>query len=95
MQLVVVIDEKIKEGQLGAFMDYMRDMIALTKQEDGCIAYDIYEAIDGSGEVVMVEIWASQEAFDEHCKTDHFKEFIPGGDVYKVSPPHVRIFGRL
>jgi len=95
MQITVVIDETIKEGQVGAFVEYMREMIRLTKEEDGCIAYDLYEAIDGSGEVVMVEIWESKEALDLHMQTAHFKEFIPGSDAYKDSPSKVRIFGRL
>ena len=95
MQTVVVIDESIKEGQVSAFVEYMREMIRLTKEEDGCIAYDLYEAIDGSGEVVMVEIWESKEALDLHMQTEHFKEYIPGGDVYKENPSKVRIFSRL
>ena len=95
MQVTVVVEERIKEGQLAAFVEYMREMIRLTKEEDGCIAYDLYESIDGSGEVVLVEIWESKEALDNHLETDHFKELFPGGDVYKAEPPNVRIFGRL
>jgi len=95
MQTVVVIDETIKAGQLGAFMDYMREMIRLTKAEDGCIAYDFYEAQDGSGEVVLVEIWESSEALDLHLQTEHFKEFFSGADIFRERPSKVRVFSRL
>ena len=95
MALAVVVEEKIKEGQLGAFVEYMREMIAITKQEDGCIAYDLYEAIDGSGAVVMVEIWESKEALDKHMESEHFKRLIPGGDAYKAEPSKVKVYNRL
>ena len=95
MAVAVVVEEKVKEGQTEAFVEYMREMIALTKEEDGCIAYDLYEAIDGSGKVVMVEIWASKEALDKHMQSEHFKNFIPGGEIYKDGPPDIQIFNRL
>jgi len=96
MTVAVVVEEKIKEGQTAAFVDYMREMIALTKQEDGCIAYDLYEAADGSGGVVMLEMWESQEALDKHMESDHFKKFVPGGGIYKEEgPPNIRVFNRL
>jgi len=95
MQTSVVVSETIKEGQLGAFLDYMREMIRLTKEEAGCIAYDFYTAVDGSGEVVLVEIWESKEALDLHLQTEHFKEFFPGADIYREIPSEIRIFTRL
>ena len=95
MTMAVVVEEKIKEGQTGAFVDYMREMIALTKEEDGCIAYDLYEANDGSGAVVLLEMWESKEALEKHMETEHFKKFVPGGEIYKDGPPNIRIFNRL
>ena len=95
MQVAVVVEEQIKEGQKDAFVEYMREMIRLTHEEEGCIAYDLYESLDGSGEVVMVEVWESKEALDKHMETDHFKEFVPGGEKYKSGPPNIKIFGKL
>ena len=95
MAVAVVVEEKINEGQLGEFVEYMREMIATTKQEDGCIAYDLYEAADGSGKVVMIEMWESKEALDRHMESDHFKKFVPGGKAYTAGPPDIQIFSRL
>ena len=95
MAVAVVVEEKIKAGQTGAFVEYMREMIRLTKEEDGCIAYDLYEDADGSGEVMMVEIWETREKLDAHMKTEHFAKFVPGGEVYKDAPPNIKILNRL
>ncbi|MCL1895398.1 MAG: antibiotic biosynthesis monooxygenase [Clostridiales bacterium] len=91
----VIVEEKVKEGQLEAYVGYMAEMIALTRQEDGCIAYGLHEAVDGSGAVVMIEAWESKEALDKHMESEHFKKFVPGGDVYKAEPSVIRVFSDL
>jgi len=95
MQISVIVEENIKEGQKDAFVAHMREMIRLTKEEDGCIAYDLYESIEGTGEIVLVELWESKEALDAHLQTDHFKELFPASEVFKAGPPKVRLFGIL
>ena len=95
MQVSCIVEETIIEGQIDAFVDYMSDMVRLTKAEAGCIAYDLYESIDGSGEVVLVEIWKDKEALDTHMQTDHFKKYVPGSDVFKAKPTKARIFSKL
>ena len=95
MQISVIVEEYIKEGQKDAFVAHMREMIRLTKEEDGCLAFDLYESLGDDGEMVMVEIWESKEALDKHMQTDHFKEFVPAGEQYKSKPSVLKIFSRL
>jgi len=95
MTIGVIVEEKIKDGQFGEFVDYMAEMIALTKQENGCIAYDLYEAADGSDSVVMIELWESKEALDAHMASEHFKRLIPGAEIYKEKPSVIRVFSRV
>jgi len=96
MTIAVVCKEKIKEGQKEAFLAYMREMIELTHQEDGCIAYDLYEPEnDPDADLVMIELWESKEALDRHMASAHFQRLVPGGDVYKTAPTEVRIYERV
>ena len=95
MQVSVVVEEYIKEGQKDAFVAHMRELIRLTKEEEGCIAYDLYEALDDPDEVVMVEIWENKEALDNHMQTEHFQKMVPAGEIFKTAPSKVKIFGRL
>ncbi len=95
MAIGVVVKETVKEGQTRAFVDYMAEMIALTKQEDGCIAYDLYEAADGSGEVVMIEIWETKEALNKHMESEHFKKFIPGGRAFLDADSDIKVYKKL
>jgi quinol monooxygenase YgiN len=95
MAVAVVVKEHVKEGQLDAYVSHMGEAIALTKQEEGNIAYDLYEAADGSDEVVMVEIWETQEALDRHMRSEHFLRIIPAGDAYKTAPSEIKVYNRL
>ena len=94
MLVSVLVEKKVKEGQLGALAEYLAEMIALTRQEDGCIAYGLHEAVDGSG-AVMIESWESQEALGRHMESEHFKKFIPGCDEYLDAPSEIRVFNSL
>ena len=95
MQISCVVVETIKEGQVGAFVEHMREMVRLTKEEGGCIAYDMYEPLEGSNEVALVEIWEGMEALEIHQETDHFKNFVPSGDVFRAKPAVVRMFRKI
>ena len=95
MTIAVVVEEKIKDGQNAAFAEYMREMIALTKEEDGCIAYDLYEAVDGSKKCVMVELWENKEKLDAHMESEHFKRLIPPAEEFKAEPSNIRVFNKL
>jgi len=95
MTIALVCKEKIKEGQKEAFLDYMREMIRLTHEEEGCIAYDLYEPDDDpDADLVMIELWESREALDRHMASEHFQRYVPPGDVYKAAPTDVRIYER-
>jgi len=95
MAIGVVVEEHIKEGQLEAYLGHMAEMVELTKQEDGCIAYDIYEEKDGSGGIVILEIWESEECLEKHMASEHFQRLIPTAEAYLEKPHGIRVFNRL
>jgi quinol monooxygenase YgiN len=96
MTIAVVCKEKIKEGQKEAFLKHMEEMLRLTHQEDGCIAYDLYEPEnDPDADLVMIEMWETKEALDKHMASEHFRRLIPPGDAYKAAPTEIKIYQRL
>lgn len=52
----------------------LRDLVAATQQEEGCVAYDCFESAAAPGTFVMVEQWAGQEALDAHMTAPHMAE---------------------
>ncbi|ASY64007.1 hypothetical protein SJ05684_c25680 [Sinorhizobium sojae CCBAU 05684] len=53
-------------------------LIEATRQEAGCISYDLYRKADKADTLVFVETWASRAAFDAHFAEPHLKAFQAG-----------------
>ena len=95
MRIGVVAEFSVKDGQKDAFLKNCEELIALTHEEEGCIAYDLYEADDGTGDLVMLEIWASREALDKHLQSEHYLRIVPACGEYQATPARVRFFNML
>lgn len=46
-------------------------LVEATRQEEGCLAYDLYESAAAPGVFVTVEEWTDQAALDAHMQTPH------------------------
>lgn len=61
-----------------AFATLFREaFIARTRQEDGCILYDVWQANDDPLTLILIEEWASQKALDTHLAQDWLQEQFP------------------
>ena len=49
----------------------LETLVDASRQEDGCIAYDVYESASAPGMFVTVERWTGQDAMDAHMGTPH------------------------
>ena len=95
MRIGVVAEFAVKEGQMDVFLKNCEELIALTHKEEGCFAYDLYEADDGSGDLVMLEIWESREALDKHLQSEHYLRIVPICGELQSTPAKVRFFNML
>lgn len=48
-------------------------LIEPSRAEAGCLRYDLVRSEDGSGELVFIEEWASEEALELHRQTEHLR----------------------
>lgn len=49
----------------------LADLVAATRAEEGCLAYEAYESGAAPGLFVTVEQWRSQADLDQHMSTPH------------------------
>lgn len=73
----VVSKMKIKEDKVDTFIDLFKEMIEPTKQEEGCVQYEMYRDEDVPSILVAVEKWETRAAFDNHLVSDHFEKIGP------------------
>jgi quinol monooxygenase YgiN len=69
--------------------DLLLSLIGPTRQEKGCISYELWQNQDDPTEFSFVEEWESHEALAEHFQTPHFLDAVRKVDRLLVNPPQI------
>lgn len=80
-----------KESQLRALLE---SMLAPTRAERGCKAYELYES-DSNGRFYLSEIWESRTALDQHAAAPHFKRLQQTAPELVKEPFEVNILNAI
>ncbi len=87
MPLDVIALIPAKPGSEDVVRDALRTLVAATRQEEGCVAYDLHESQAAPGTFVTVEVWRDQAALDGHMTTPHIAAaFAAVGDHVADAP---------
>ncbi|MBD8868181.1 putative quinol monooxygenase [Nocardioides donggukensis] len=70
-QLHVVATIPARSGSEAVIREALTTLVAATRDEEGCLSYDLYESAAAPGTFVTVERWSGQEALDAHMATPH------------------------
>ena len=73
--LTVVARLKARPGQEEALGAMLRALLAPTRAEAGCIAYDLHRSHEEPGLFVFTESWASRAEWEAHMAAPHLVEF--------------------
>jgi len=58
-------------------MGLCKSLIEATLKEEGCIEYGLYQELENSGILTILEEWKDEGSLDEHLNSDHFNEIFP------------------
>lgn len=58
-------------------MDLCKKLVEETLKEEGCIEYGVYQELENSGILTMLEEWKDESSLNEHLKSKHFTEIFP------------------
>ena len=73
--IYVVATFTIKPDSLAALREAAMPCIEASREEHGCIFYDLNTSVSNSGRVVFVEQWKSREDLENHFNSAHIKAF--------------------
>ena len=73
----VVAKNKIKEDKLETVLGLYQELVQETRKEEGCILYELFQDIDDSTVLTMIEEWEDKASLDRHMKTEHFMRIVP------------------
>ena len=72
----------IKPGTLEEVKPLCSELIALTRQEEGCIQYDLLQSLDDENQLTFQEDWASADDLKRHSTSAHFVRIFPQIGAY-------------
>lgn len=73
---VVVAVAKAKAGHENELKSRIEGVAKASWEEPGVISYAVHDVQDQPGSFMMVEVYASDQAFQDHLETEHVKALI-------------------
>lgn len=73
-----------RSGKSAELRAALQALETFTRQEPGCVAFTFYQAISNPNAFVLLEHFASEEAFDLHLKLAHTQAFFAMDLVERV-----------
>lgn len=68
---------ELKENKMEEFRDLVIELIAETRNENGCMTYQLFQDVNKQNVFTFTEEWVNQEALQSHLHSKHFQENIP------------------
>lgn len=81
--LKLLAEDFIQIDKIDLVLPLYQELVAKTKLEQGCIAYDLYHDLRDQGHFVFVEEWVDRAALDAHVQSEHFQRLVPQIDQYQ------------
>ena len=75
-QLVCIARFTVKRGKHRQLIAALRKLIRPTRQEKGCIRYEVNQQIDNERVITLVEKWSSKQTFDQHCAMPYTQDYL-------------------
>ena len=75
--IIVTATITAKSGNRNEIISKSKDLIKATRQEAGCISYELLASTEDEDVLIMFERWEKMESLEKHMQTDHFKSFGP------------------
>lgn len=90
-KIVLVARLKVREDAVEEAKQSALAIVADSRAEEGCVNYDIHQAIDDETVFVWHETWKNKAAIDEHFETDFFKDFYSKVEKFAAEPPQITL----
>jgi len=73
--IIVLAKLTPKENVASKIIDEAQALIKATREEEGCIGYNLYNPTDGDKTLLFVEQWEEKDHLKSHLQQTHFLDF--------------------
>ena len=91
---MIVVNAKcrIHPGERAGFIEEVRRIIPLVRNEKGCRRYELLADVFHPDEFLFVEEWESQEHLDDHLTCHHMQDYFGKTASCHSAPPELTIY---
>lgn len=75
-KLTIIANITAQSAQLETVQAELEKLIAPTREEVGCLQYDLHQNNENPAHFVMFENWETRELWEAHLESAHFKAFV-------------------
>ena len=68
---------QVNEENRAALLEVAKELVAASLNDNGCIAYDIFESSTRKNVLMICETWTDEASLDAHSKASHFTTLVP------------------
>jgi quinol monooxygenase YgiN len=79
-KLTIVAHVTAKVDQQDLVHSELKKLIAPTREEDGCVQYDLHRDNSDPAHFMFYETWDSRELWQQHMGSQHLKDFLTATD---------------
>jgi quinol monooxygenase YgiN len=81
-----------KEAELRAVL---AGLVEPTRQEAGCLNYDLHHSADDPAKFLFHENWTSKAHLDAHLQSAHIQALLPRVDELCAEAPQITLWNRV
>ena len=87
--IVLLAKNTLQEGKQQAFLEIAEKLVRATREEPGCVFYDLVQ--DAAEETVFyfVEKYKDEAAVEAHRASVHFQTYVPMMNALREGPSEV------
>lgn len=85
----------VKPEHADAAKALLLELAAASREEAGCLAYELFQQLNAPHIFHTVEQWRAQADADAHMKTPHVGKAIAAAGPMFASPPAIHSFAKL
>ena len=75
-ELQVIARYRLAPGNEEEVLALLPQVVEASRAEPGNVSYAVYRALDDDREVILLERYASRDAFEAHRESPHFKDLV-------------------
>lgn len=68
---------QVEESKREHVLALAKELVAASLNDEGCIAYDIFESSTRRDVMMICETWKDAASLDAHSKSAHFTTLVP------------------